>query len=140
MVAEESKAMDISVSTEKARVDVTVLHVHGNVDSGTYEAFQKQAEDLIDGGARNLLIDLSHTAFLSSAGMRALNHLFYRLRELEPESTDDEMKQGIRAGTFHSAHLKVAGANKDIRQVLEVTGLDMYIEVFPDVQTALASF
>jgi anti-anti-sigma factor len=132
--------MDISVRTEKARVDVAVLHVHGNIDSGSYEAFQKQAEQLIEGGARNLLIDLSHTPFMSSAGIRALNALFYRLRGLGPEGTDDEMKQGIREGTFRSQHLKLAGANDDIRQVLEVTGMDMYIENFPDVQTALAAF
>jgi hypothetical protein len=140
LVAEESNAMDISVFTENARVPVTILHVHGNVDSGTYEAFQQRAEELIDGGARYLLIDLAHTGFLSSAGIRALNHLFYRLRELEPEGSDEEMKQGIRAGTFHSKHLKLAAVNKDIRGVLEVTGLDMYIECLPDVPTALASF
>ena len=132
--------MDISVYTEKARVEVTVVHVHGNIDSNTYEAFEKQVGELIDAGALYLLIDLSHTAFLSSAGLRALNSLFYRLRSLAPENTDDEMKKGIREGTFHSAHLKLAGVNKDIRQVLEVSGFDMYLEVLPDVQTALASF
>ena len=132
--------MDISVRTEKARVEVTVLHVHGNIDSGSYEAFQKQADQVIEGGARHLLIDLSHTAFMSSAGIRALNSLFYRLRGLAPEGTDAEMNQGIREGTFHSQNLKLAGANEDIRRVLEVTGMDMYIENFPDVQTALASY
>ena len=132
--------MDISVSTEKGRVEVTVLHVHGNIDSGTYEAFQKQAEELIDAGARYLLIDLSHTGFMSSAGLRALNSLFYRLRSLEPEGRDEDMKKGIRDGTFHSGHLKLAGVNKDIRQTLEISGLDMYLDVQSDVPTALASF
>jgi anti-anti-sigma factor len=132
--------MDISVSTEKARVDVTLVHVHGNIDSSTYEAFEKRVEGLVDEGARYLLIDLSHVAFLSSAGLRALNSLFYKLRALAPEGSDDDMKKGIREGTFHSAHIKLAAANKDVRQVLEISGFDMYLEILPDVKTGLASF
>jgi anti-anti-sigma regulatory factor len=132
--------MNITISTEKGRVEVTVLHVHGNVDSSTYEAFEKRAGELIDAGARDLLIDLTNTPFMSSAGLRALNSLFYRLRAFEPEGSDEEMKQGIRDGTFRSQHLKLAGVNKDIRQTLEISGLDMYIDVQPDVPTALASF
>ena len=132
--------MEISVFTEKARVDVTVVHVHGNIDANTYQEFQKRADEAIDGGARYLLIDLSHTAFVSSAGLRALNSLFHRLRTLDPEGTDQEMNKGIREGSFHSAHLKLAGANKDVRTVFDVSGLDMYLEILPDVKTALAAF
>jgi len=132
--------MDISVSTEKARVDVTLVHVHGNIDSSSYEAFEKRVQGLIDEGARYVLIDLSHVPFLSSAGLRALNTLFYGLRALAPEASDADMKKGIREGTYHSAHLKLAGPNKDVRQVLEISGFDMYLEILPDVQAGLASF
>lgn len=132
--------MDMTVTTEKARVDVSLVHVDGNIDSSTYQEFEKRVQELIDGGARYVLIDLSHVSFLSSAGLRALNSLFYKLRSLAPDSSDDEMKQGIREGTYHSAHLKLAGANRDVRQVLEISGFDMYLEILPDVKTALASF
>jgi anti-anti-sigma factor len=132
--------MDMTVSTEKARVDVTLVHVHGNIDSSTYQAFEKRVEGLIDEGARYVLIDLSHVAFMSSAGLRALNSLFYRMRSLVQDRSDEDMKKGIREGTYHSAHLKLAGANKDVRQVLEISGFDMYLENLPDVKTALASF
>ena len=132
--------MDMTVSTEKARVDVTLVHVHGNIDSSTYQAFEKSVEGLIGEGARYVLIDLSHVAFMSSAGLRALNSLFYKLRSLVQDRSEEEMKQGIREGTYHSAHLKLAGANKDVRQVLEISGFDMYLENLPDVKTALASF
>ena len=132
--------MDMKVSTEKARVDVSLVHVDGNIDSSTYQEFEKRLQELIDGGARYVLIDLSHVSFLSSAGLRALNSLFYNLRSLAPDGSDEEMKQGIREGTYHSAHLKLAGANRDVRQVLEISGFDMYLEILPDVKTALASF
>lgn len=132
--------MDITVTTEKARVDVALVHVHGNIDSSSYEAFEKQVQRLIDEGARYILIDLSHVPFLSSAGLRALNSLFYKIRSLVQDRSEEEMKQGIREGTYHSAHLKLAAANKDVRQVLEISGFDMYLEILPDVKTALASF
>jgi anti-anti-sigma regulatory factor len=77
---------------------------------------------------------------VSSAGLRALNSLFQRLRSLAPEGTDEEMRKGIREGTFRSGHLKLAGVSKDVRQVLDISGLDMYLEILPDVKTALASF
>ena len=132
--------MDMTVSTEKARVDVTLVHVHGNIDSSTYQAFEKRVLGLIEEGARYVLIDLSHTPFMSSAGLRALNTIFYKLRSLVPDRSEEEMKQGIRDGTYRSAHLKLAGANKDVRQVLETTGFDMYLDNLPDVKTALAAF
>jgi anti-anti-sigma regulatory factor len=132
--------MDMTVSIEKARVDVSLVHVDGNIDSSTYQEFEKRVQELIDEGARYVLIDLSHVPFLSSAGLRALNSLFYKLRSLAPDGSDEEMKQGIREGRYHSAHLKLASANRDVRQVLEISGFDMYLEILPDVTTALASF
>jgi anti-anti-sigma factor len=132
--------MDMTISTEKARVDVSLVHVHGNIDSSSYEAFEERVQELIDAGARYVLIDLSHVPFLSSAGLRALNSLFYKLRSLVQDRSDEEMKKGIREGTYHSAHFKLAGANQNVRQVLEMSGFDMYLDVLPDVKTALASF
>ena len=76
--------MEIKVSTENGRVPVTVLHVDGNIDSSTYEAFQSTAKKLIDDGARYMLVDLSHAPFVSSAGLRALHTLFNELRSRNP--------------------------------------------------------
>jgi anti-anti-sigma factor len=132
--------MDISVSTEKGRVEVTVVHVDGNIDSSSYEDFEKQVQGLIEAGARYVLIDLSHVAFMSSAGLRALNGLFSRLRTLAPDGTEEEVMQGIRDGSYHSKHLKLLNPNKDVRQVLELSGFDMYLEIHKEFKEAVASF
>lgn len=132
--------MDISVSTEKGRVDVTVVHVDGNIDSASYEAFEKRVREAIDGGARYVLIDLSHVPFMSSAGLRALNSLFEKLRALSPEGTEEEMRQGIREGTYHSSHLKLLNPNKNVLEVLELSGFDMYLEVHKEMKEAVGSF
>ena len=91
--------MEIQVNTENGRVPVTVMHVHGNIDSSTYQAFESQAEELIKNGTRNILVDLSHAGFISSAGFRALHHVFNKLRSVHPDInlTDEEMKKGINA-------------------------------------------
>lgn len=76
--------MEIKVSTENRRVPVTVIHADGNIDSSTAGAFQKKVDELINGGARYILIDLSHVSFVSSAGLRVIHSIFNQLRMLHP--------------------------------------------------------
>jgi len=134
--------MEIEVHTEKARVPVTVLHVHGNIDSSSYHEFEAKAEELINNGSRYMLVDLSHAGFVSSAGFRALNHVFRKLREVHPDAnlTDAEMKKGISAGTYKSPHLKLLKLSPEARTAFEMSGFDMYIDTFTDLNTAVASF
>jgi anti-anti-sigma factor len=132
--------MEIKVSNASGRVPVTVMHVEGNIDSSTYEAFQARAEELIKAGTRDVLVDLEHAPFVSSAGLRALNSLFNRLRELSPDVGDEEMRQGINAGTYKSPHLKLLSPSKSSMLALENSGFSMFLDVFTDFKTALASF
>ena len=134
--------MDIQVHTENGRVPVTVLHVHGNIDSSSYQAFESKAEELINNGTRYMLVDLSHAGFISSAGFRALNHIFRKLREVHPDAnlSDQEMKKGISAGTYKSPHLKLLKLSPEARTAFEMSGFDMYIDTFTDRNAAIASF
>jgi len=134
--------MEIKVSTEIGRVPVTVLHVDGNIDSSTYEQFQSTAIKLIDEGARYILVDLSHSPFVSSAGLRALHSLFNELRSRNPKAdlSDEQMKKGISAGTYKSPHLKLLNLSPETKAAFETSGFDMYIDTFTDKNTAVASF
>lgn len=134
--------MEIKVSTENGRVPVTVLHVDGNIDSSTYETFQSTARKLIEEGTRYILVDLSHAPFVSSAGLRALHTLFNELRLRNPDTnlSDQQVKQGISAGTYKSPHLKLLNLSPETRTVFETSGFDMYIDTFTDMKTAIASF
>ncbi len=132
--------MQLKVSTENARVPVAVIHAEGNIDSASYEAFLAGVEDAINAGARHVLIDLSHVPFVSSAGLRALNILLNRLRTLTPDVPDDEMRRGINAGTYKSPHLKLLNPSRETMTTLDSSGFSMFIEVFHDLKTALASF
>jgi len=132
--------MEIKVREERGRVPVSVLHVVGNIDSSTYEAFQAKAEELMKGGARRLLIDLEEVPLVTSAGLRALNSIFTRLRELTPDVTDEEMRNGINAGTYKSPHLKLLKPSKASAIALDHSGFSMFLETFTDLRSAIESF
>ncbi len=132
--------MEIKVSKEDGRVPVTLVHVDGNIDSSTAQSFQSQVENLIKGGARDILVDLAHVPYISSAGLRALHAVFNQLRELAPDVSDPEMREGIRAGTYKSPHIKLVNMTSDARKAFDMAGFDMYIDTFDDVKKAIASF
>jgi hypothetical protein len=132
--------MEIKVSVEKARVPITVMHGEGNIDSSTYQSFQAKADELIDAGARHILIDLTHVPFVSSAGLRAVHEIFNRLHGLSPDKNDEEMHKGIAAGTYKSPHLKLLNPSKETIHTLKLAGFDMYIEIYKDFKTAISSF
>lgn len=134
--------MDIQVSTKYSHVPVTVMHVDGNVDAQTYEQFQKKAEELIDEGTQFLLIDLSHSKFFSSAGLRALHHIFNKLREKDTKNpvSEEDVRRGISAGTYKSPHLKLSNLSKETQTVFKLSGFDMFIDTFDNEQAAIDSF
>ena len=134
--------MEIKVSTENGRVPVTVVHVDRNIDASTSDIFKTKTEELVKSGARYILVDLSHAPFVSSAGLRVLHSLFNTLRSLNPDAnlSDQDVKKGISAGTYKSPHLKLLNPSKETKSTFELSGFDMYIEVFTDFKTALASF
>lgn len=134
--------MEIKVSTEKGRVPVTIVHVDGNIDSSTSDLFKSKAEELINSGSRYILVDLSHAPFVSSAGLRVLHSIFNTLRSLHPDSNlnEQDIKDGIRAGTYKSPHLKILNMSKNAETAFKTSGFDMYIETYTDMKTAIASF
>ena len=134
--------MEIKSTTENGRVPVTVVHVSGSIDSSTYEVFQAKVNELIEDGARHILLDLGKTDFISSAGFRAFNNLFNKLRSLHPDTnlSDEELKEGIAGGTYKSPHLKLLGLSDNARTTFELAGFDMFIESYTDLKTAVASF
>ena len=130
--------MELSVTTEQGRVPVTVLHVKGNVDSTTYQAFQSEAEKLIAEGTQNLLVDLHDVPYMSSAGLRSLNQIYNKLRAKgEDQST---ITKGVTAGTYKSPHLKLLSPSARVLDTLKMSGFDMFLDIRSNLQDAVASF
>ena len=134
--------MEIKVFVENGRIPVTVMHVDGNIDASTYDIFQSKAAELIEGGTSHILVDLTHAPFVSSAGLRALHTIFKELRTRHPDGneTEEDVKKGVAAGTYKSPHLKLLNLSKETQTAFQLSGFDMFIETFTDMQAAVASF
>ena len=132
--------MDVTVTQENGRVPVTVVHVAGDTDSASAGEFEKKVMEVIDAGARHLVLDLSKVPYMSSAGLRALQSIFDRLRELSAGESNKEMYRKINEGTFISPHLKLLNPTKEVVEVLKMTGFDMLVSIENDLNKAVASF
>jgi anti-anti-sigma regulatory factor len=118
------------------------VQIEGSLDSSTHNEFLEKARELIMGGTRHMLLDLRQTAYVSSAGLKVINILFNQLRTIHPDSelSDADMKEGIAAGTYRSPHIKILGPTENIKATLHNTGFDMFLDIFTDMNEAIASF
>jgi anti-anti-sigma factor len=132
--------MEIHAFLDQGRVMVTTLEIIGNVDSGTAPQLQTRAQEAMTAGARDLLLDLTHVSYMSSAGLRVVNHLFNQLHSDALDKDFAAVQKGLTDGTFRSPHLKLCGLNPNVRQVFSMAGFDMYLDIYPDRKTALAAF
>ena len=134
--------MEITTSTENRSVPITVMHIHGNIDSTTYESFTAYTKQLIQSGAQYILLDLSNSPFISSAGLRTLHGIFKQLSTLypDPNFSESEIKQRIGQGVYKSPYLKLLNLSKETQTAFTLSGFDLFIETFTDKEQALASF
>ena len=132
--------MEITVSQEKGRVPVTVMHITGDIDAETFGQLEAQAQQAIQNGTHYLILDLAKVPYVSSYGIRAISQIFTWLRDSDHGEDDASLSHGLRDGTFKSRHLKLASASQQVVKVLSMTGVDMFLESYPSVKEALASF
>ena len=83
--------------------------------------FATAAAELIAGGERRLLIDLSPVAYVDSATIGCLMDLY---------------RQATAAGGM----LKLSGVQKRVETMLTMTGAHNFLEVYADEASALKSF
>ena len=132
--------MEINVTQEQGRVPVTILQVVGKTDSSNAVELQNKIMEVIGAGARYLVLDLSKVPYMSSAGLRVLQDVFSKLRDLSSGETDKEMYRHIAEGSFSSPNLKLLNPTKDVLEVLKMSGIDMLVSIENDLKTAVGSF
>jgi anti-anti-sigma regulatory factor len=131
--------MQITISQEEGRVPVTVFEVQGDIDVSSYEELQAKADEAHQAGMRNLLLDLTQVKYVGSTGLQAFHHIFNMPRDVTPED-DQAMRQGLRDGSYKSAHLKLLNPSRDVANVLTISGFDMFLEIHTNRKKAIASF
>jgi anti-anti-sigma factor len=136
--------IDLTISTAQARVPVTVLHLRGILDASTYEAVIDEAQKAYHAGARDMLLDLSEVPYLSSSGLVALQSIATLLRGEQATDTSEGWAaiQAIQRDrdTGLQQHLKLFNPQPRVHQVLLTVGFQRYLEIFEDLELAIASF
>ena len=130
--------MDVTVAQAQGRVPVTIIRVAGAITDN--QELEARAQAAYDGGARNMLLDLTDVPYMATAGLRALHAIYTLLRADTPEESDEATRAGIAAGTFVSPHLKLLKPTPNVHEVLKAAGYDMFLQIHRDLGQAIASF
>lgn len=104
-----------------ARDAVTVVSVEGSVDGLTAGDLLTALRSEVAAGNIRIVGDLSGVAYTSSAGLRAL-------------------LETVKETRLRGGDLRLAAARPEVLRVLELSGFTGILKVFPDVDSAVASF
>ncbi len=136
--------MEIVMKEAEARVPVTIMQLHGELDASNYLDVIAKAKELHAAGTRNLVLDLSDLSFMASSGLVALHSTALIMRGDEPPDPEHGW------GAFHAiakeretgliANCKICNPQPAVLRSLEITGFKAFLDVYTDLDTALASF
>ena len=108
--------MELSLATRTV-AGHTVLEVGGEVDVYTAPRLRERLIELVDGGSRNVVVDLGGVDFLDSTGLGVLVGALKRLRAVD--------------GTFGLVCSKEA-----LLKIFRITALDQVFPIFASVEAA----
>jgi anti-anti-sigma regulatory factor len=136
--------MDLRVKQLQGRVLVTVLETHGDLDASNYRDVIAKAQELYQAGTRDILIDMSDTAYMGSSGLVALHSiaLLFRGAKLPDLDSGWDAFHGIDRDRDSGLqqHVKLLNPQPRVERVLEMTGLQQFFEVHTNLDEAVASF
>lgn len=104
-----------------AREGATVVAIQGSVDGLTAGDLLASLGSEVQAGKTRLVADLAGVEFMSSAGLRAVL------------ATVKDTRQ-------HGGDLRLAAVRPDVWKVLNLSGFTSIVKIFPDVESAVASF
>lgn len=110
--------MALEIREESAGA-VRLLILNGRLDTETSSDLELAAQDLLQAGECNFILDLSGIGYVSSSGLRVLLMMAKSV-------------EGIGS-------LRLAGLNPTVRQVFDVAGFTPLFSIFGDRAGALAS-
>jgi len=100
---------------------VGVVSVAGRIDGSTAPEFEAQLKDLMQAVKKNIILDMEAVDFMSSSCLRVL-------------LTTRKALMGI------GGRLVMANPSKRVTVTMDIAGIDVLFEVFPDRESAIANF
>ena len=111
--------MELSLAT-RTIAEHAVLEVGGEVDVYTAPRLRERLVELVDGGARNVVVDLGRVDFLDSTGLGVL-------------------VGGLKRVRAHDGSLHLVCTQEKILKVFRITGLTKVFPIHATVDEAVAA-
>lgn len=128
----------------QGRVPVMVLQPHGDVDASNYLELIAAAQKAYGAGERDVLLDLSHVPYLSSSGLVALQSIAALMRGDTPPDLEGgwEALRAIRRDREMGMQprFKLLNPQPRVDRVLDTVGFKRFLEIYTDLEAAVASF
>jgi anti-anti-sigma factor len=112
----------VQISQAQGRVPVTIFRLQDRVNLGNFAELEETAQESYNNGTRDMVMDLGQTVSLTSIGIRAIVIIHKML------------------ASDGGKHLKIANPMSYIREMLDISGVTQYIEIYDTVDEAVASF
>ena len=134
--------MEITISIHEANEPVAVMNIKGNIDASNYVEIVNKAQEVYNNPVRNLILDLSEVAFISSAGLVAIHKiaLIYSGGKQEVEQEGKETRPDFTHHANARKRVKLLNPQPDVDRTLETSGLKLFFKVFDNLDSALKSF
>jgi anti-anti-sigma regulatory factor len=120
---------------------VTVLQPHGDLNGFTCGGLVAEAQMVYKKGARDILLDLSDTPYITYSGLVAVYNIAAMLRGDEPNDPGSGWK-ALQA--FYRSrdcgpqqHLKLLNPRPDVEEKLEREGFKQSLETYTNLQEAV---
>lgn len=113
---------EFTIAVKENVVRIVTVAPQGRLDTLRALEFRKQVQEILDSGVKHLVLDLSQTPFLDSAGMAVLVSALKQCRE---QGGDARM---------------VWPQAEPVKRILSLTKFDRVFEMKASVQEAIASF
>lgn len=110
----------MEIRVEK-RGPVAIVTIDGSVDGSTAGDLVSSLRQQVTAGSVQLVADLAGVDYTSSAGLRAL-------------------LETVKEARLHGGDLRLAAVRREVLRVLELSGFTSILQVYPDVDSAVASF
>ncbi|MCC6569502.1 MAG: STAS domain-containing protein [Anaerolineales bacterium] len=136
--------MEIVVSKQTSRVEVTIVGLSGEVDGQNFQQVIDKARELYAAGARDFLVDMSSLTYISSAGLVAIHSIALLVRGEALPDTESGWSAYHSMGKTREAgkqqHIKLSNPSEQIKSVLEMVGFDNVFEIYKSLDEAVLSF
>jgi len=107
--------MDITINVGKEE-NCSVVQISGKIDASTSDDLEDTLIDLIDQGEPNIILDLTGTTYISSAGLRVL---IVATKQV-----------------YDTGHFCLCNVSSNVLEIIEMAGFNLFMNVYDNLATA----